>query len=98
MAAAAFLPPSAWYAYQQGLSVILRHNCGAAGLPMGPLLGVAALIACAVAFVLANRGRASVPNPGRRFAVGLMRGSAVIFALAIGFQTLATALIPPCVA
>ena len=98
LGAAAIIPPVAWYGYQQGLGITLRQDCIAASFPAGPLLGAGALLLCAVAALLAGSGQAAVLSPGRRLVSHLSRGSAAIFALAIGFQTLATILIPPCVA
>ncbi len=77
---------------------MLGHSCGAAGPPIGPLLGAGALLACALAAWLAGSPHGPTPNLGRELSVRLIRLGAGIFALAIGFQMLATLLIPPCVA
>jgi hypothetical protein len=94
------LPPLAWYSFQQGLGMSLRNLCAAGGPPIGPLCGVGALFACAVAWWLAWQTAGRSPkftNPLALFASRIALLGDVIFALAIGFQTLATLIIPPCV-
>jgi len=85
------LPPFAWAGLELGLGSTLRLECVAAGSPLGPIWGGFCLALCAVAAWLARRG-ASISRAGA--ALGQL--GAGLFALAIVFQTLATAIIPPC--
>ena len=91
---ALLLPPLAWYSFQQGLSWTLRVNCAAAWI--GIVWGAAAIALCITAAVIARRlvrkGAISVDPWLASFAP--LGG--LFFALAIGFQTLAITMVPPC--
>lgn len=89
---ALLLPPVAWYAGQQGLSLVLSGACRSV-LWAGPVMGVIALLLCGVAVWLA---RAAPPKPYGWLAL-MARLGAGLFALAIAFQLLATLIVPPCV-
>lgn len=89
------VPPVAWFAFQQGLAMTLRGRCAAAGVPLGPILGLVGLLLCGAAARLAwsrMRGGTSAD----RFLSRVALLGAGLFALAIGFQTLATMIVPPC--
>lgn len=94
------IPPLAWYLDEQGWGQAVRLACASGGPPLGPMVGVAALLACAGAAILAwPAARRSVAEPGdqaRSFLAWLAVGLAGAFALAIVFQTLATVITPPC--
>jgi hypothetical protein len=90
------LPPLAWFGYQQGLGMILRSGCSSAAPPFGPAFGAAALIACALAALLGAPKEARYP--GRFLASCIAQFGAALFGLAIAFQTIATLVIPSCVA
>lgn len=89
------IPPVAWFAFQQGLSALLHADCRLA--IWGIAWGGASLLACLAAVVLAlplARHRGPLANPWlARMALGLSG----LFALAIVFQMLAVAMVPPCV-
>lgn len=92
------LPPLAWMLFEYGLASSLRPACGAVGAWLGPVWGLASLLACAtaawIARPLAIRGdTADVP---RRWLARIAMFGAGIFALAITFQTLATLIVPSC--
>ena len=93
--AALALPPVAWFVFEQGLSFTLRGGCAAAGIPVGPIWGISSLCACALggwlAWPVARDG-----NRGDTFVARLAMLAAALFALAIGYQTLATLIVPPC--
>ena len=89
------LPPVAWYVFQQGLGFTLRGSCSAAGIPAGPVWGVFSLCACALAGWLAwpiARGESRTDA----FVAMMALLAAGLFGLAIGYQTLATLIVPPC--
>lgn len=91
---ALLLPGAAWFAFQQGLGWVLRVDCSAGWVGVG--WGVASLALCGMAAWLAWRlarreARTTHPWLAR---LGLL--GAFVFALAIGFQTLAVAMVPPC--
>ncbi|MDB5725121.1 MAG: hypothetical protein JWQ16_1875 [Novosphingobium sp.] len=89
------LPAAAWFAFQQGLAMTLRGNCAYAGFPLGIVWGVASLLACAAG---GRIGLAGVRNlsGSDQFVARITVFGAGLFALAIAYQTLATAIIPPC--
>ncbi|WP_137787803.1 hypothetical protein [Sphingomonas sp. 3P27F8] len=91
---AGIVPPGAWLLFQQGLSVTLRLQCGAAGPPLGPLWGAVSVAACGSAAWLATRAR--VDGDSARFVRRAAQLAAGLFAVAIAFQTLATLIVPPC--
>ena len=89
------LPPAAWFVFQQGLAFTLRGACQAAGVPLGPVWGVASLVVCAVAARLAWSRRAGGTGADRFLAnIAVLGGG--LFGLAIAFQTIATMIVPPC--
>lgn len=91
---ALLLPAAAWFVFQQGLGWVLRVDCGSAAI--GILWGLASLLLCALAAWLAKR----IARPGltsvHPWLARLAYLGAAVFALAIVFQTLAIALVPPC--
>ena len=89
------LPPVAWYVFEQGLGFTLRGSCVAAGIPAGPLWGAFSLGACALAGWLAWPV-AKGEGDADAFVAKLALLAAGLFALAIGYQTLATLIVPPC--
>jgi hypothetical protein len=93
--AALTLPPVAWYVFQQGLGMTLRGRCSMAGVPVGTLWGVTSLLLCGAAGWLAWT-RIAGGTGSDRFLARIALLGAGLFGLAIAFQTLATAIIPPC--
>lgn len=89
------LPPIIWFVFEQGLSVLLRHDCSqwAAGVAWG----AASLTACAFTLRLTasfHRHQGTLIHPWLARLVPLFVG---VFCLAIAFQILALALVPSCV-
>lgn len=89
------LPPAAWFVFQQGLAFTLRGACGAAGVPLGPLWGLASLAACGGAARIAWT-RVAGGTGADRFLARLALLGAGLFGLAILYQSLATLIVPPC--
>jgi hypothetical protein len=89
---ALLLPPIAWYGYQQGVGMMLTGACRWVGWA-GPVLGVIALALCAAAAWLAR----PAPPKVHGWLARIARLGAGVFALAIGFQLLATLIVPSCV-
>jgi hypothetical protein len=92
---ALLLPAVSWYAFQQGLGMTLRGDCASAGAPLGIVWGLASLLVCVAAAgfaLVAIRQR----RGSDRFVARIAAFGAGLFALAIAYQTLATAIIPPC--
>ena len=89
------LPPAAWSVFQQGLGFTLRGACRAAGVPLGPVWGLASLIVCAIAARIAWSRRVGGTGADRFLAHIAMLGAG-LFAMAIAFQTIATVIVPPC--
>lgn len=93
---ALLLPPVAWFGFEQGLSALLHARCDLSG--WGLVWGGASLAFCGlaawVAFPLARRDRELLSALWLARLALVMAG---IFALAIVFQTLAIAMVPPCV-
>jgi hypothetical protein len=89
------LPPAAWFGFQQGLLFTMRDACTAAGVPLGPIWGLASLVACAVAARIAWSRRAGGTGTDR-FLARIAMFVAGLFSLAITYQTLATMIVPPC--
>lgn len=87
-------PALTWLLFQQGLGWVVRVACGEAWMGIG--WGLASLLGCLLAVWparrLARAGGATVHLWLARIA---LLGCAV-FALAIAFQTLAVAMVPPC--
>jgi hypothetical protein len=94
LATATLLPPVGWFVFQQGLAATLRVSCDTAGMPVGTLWGLTSIALCGAAAWLAR------PSPSlsatERFIARIIQLGAGLFALAIGFQTLATLIVPPC--
>lgn len=93
---ALLLPPLAWFAFEQGLSHVLHLACERAWI--GLVWGAASLLLCAAAMrvgwsIARHADKGADPWIAR---AGVMMAG--IFALATFFQTLAVALVPPCVA
>jgi|GEM_PF-1676845 len=102
-ALALLVPPIAWFAFEIGLAGALRVDCEAVGRAIGPLWGLASIAACAVAGRIAWGLRSPATDqvdlldqPSSTFVARLSMMGATLFALAIGLQTLAVLIIPPC--
>lgn len=95
---ALLLPPFAWITYEYGAASSLRASCTAVGTWLGPLWGGVSLIACALAasLVWPLARKATDQPPVRLWLARVAMFAGGIFALAIGFQTLATLIIPAC--
>ena len=96
---ALLLPPFAWMLFEYGLGISLRGDCDAVGRWLGPVWGIASLLACLAALVVAwavvrKAGRSDRPTGSWLARIALL--GAAVFALAIGFQTLATLIVPSC--
>lgn len=89
------LPPLGWFAFQQGLSILLRADCGRTG--WGIAWGLASLGLCALAVRLSWRLGRHEGTLAEPWLARLATALAALFALAIAFQTLAIAVVPPCV-
>lgn len=92
-------PPLAWMTFEYGLASALRASCEAVGSWLGVSWGVAALLACAAAGILARplaRGGADDGAATRLWIARIALCGSGIFAIAIAFQTLATLIVPPC--
>lgn len=89
------LPAASWVVFEQGLSMTISGACVAAGFPLGALWGTASLLMCGIAGWL---GWTGIRRSGAadRFLSHLAVWAAGLFALAIAYQTLATAIVPPC--
>ncbi|MBC6982561.1 hypothetical protein [Caulobacter sp. 17J80-11] len=94
-----FAGPLAWWLHQQGMGALTFFDCDASTLAT-LLTGLVALLAVAAAgawsWGAAARERLEPARDVRRFAGLVSAGAAVVFGLAIAFQTLAGALIPEC--
>ncbi len=95
---ALLLPPVAWYAFELGLSSVLKVSCVPVGAWLGITWGVASILVCAVAAALtwrdARKGERTASRPWLAWVSLLLSG---VFALAIAFQTLGVLIVPPCV-
>ncbi len=96
LGAALVLPPLAWFAFQQGLGYLVLLACDHAGPPLGPSIGVAGLMACAICAGIAWRGVRACPQGTQALLAYLALGGAAAFGLAIALQTAATAMEAPC--
>jgi hypothetical protein len=92
---ALMLPAAAWFAFEQGLAMTLRGNCEYAGFPLGIVWGLASLLACAAGGWISLAGIRNLSGSDQ-FVARIAVFGAGLFALAIAYQTLATAIIPPC--
>lgn len=96
---ALLLPPLTWMTFEIGLAATLRPACETVTW-LGPVWGGAAVLACLLALLAADRvirdrdGQGGAT--GRWMARLAMLGTG-IFTLAILFQTLATLIVPSCV-
>lgn len=95
---ALLLPPLAWYAFELGLATALRLSCSTVGSWLGVGWGAGSIASCVVAAMLAwpiarDEGDRTPTGP---WIAALARLGAVVFALAIAFQTAATLIIPSC--
>lgn len=97
---ALLLPAIAWMLFEYGLATALRGSCAAVGAWLGPAWGAISLLACAGAAIIAwpmARRAGGVDPAARPWLARIALAGTAIFALAIGFQTLATLIVPPCV-
>lgn len=94
-----FAPPTAWFAYQQGLGAVVGLAC-VSSPAIGVVSGLAALGICVAAGVAGARaavGAGTQPPPRAFRFIGLVgAGEAAVMALAILYQLLATVIVPPC--
>lgn len=88
------LPPISWFLFQQGLSILLRADCRGTG--WGIAWGLASLAVCALAMRLAWRLGRHEGALGDPWLARLAKVLGALFALAITFQMLAIAVVPPC--
>jgi hypothetical protein len=94
-AALLFAAPAVWLIFQQGTGTIVYLDCGSAGPPAGPALGLGATLLCLAAAHLAWRRRTR-GSETQRFVMRIGLGSALIFALAALVMTAALIVVPPC--
>jgi hypothetical protein len=92
---ALLLPPFTWFLFEQGLSALLHADC--TRWQIGAVWGAASLVVCGVALRLGWTLHRSGPPLAEPWLARLATVVAGIFSLAIAFQTLAIALVPPCV-
>ncbi len=96
---ALLLAPATWAVFEYGLGSALRGHCVAVGAWLGPVWGVASLLACclavAVAWPMARPASAARPAV-RPWMARVAAFEAGIFMLAIIYQTLATLIVPSC--
>jgi hypothetical protein len=91
------LAPAVWLVFQQGAGALTYFACPAAGPPLGPLLGLLALAACAFGGRSAWRvAHAQATTSARRVLGWIGCGATALFALASALVSLAMLLIPPC--
>jgi hypothetical protein len=91
------LAPAVWLAFQQGAGALTYFACPAAGPPLGPLLGLLALAACAFAGGAGWQvAHAQTTTPARRVLGWIGCGASALFALAVALVSLAMLLVPPC--
>lgn len=97
--AALTLPPAAWMLFEYGLGTALRGSCAAVGMWLGPAWGLASLMLCVgaalLAWPMARTGSTASP-PVRVWLARIAAFEAGIFALAVAYQTLATLIVPSC--
>lgn len=91
---ALLLPAAAWFSFQQGLGWTLRVDCGSAWI--GLAWGAACLLAIAGAAWLAWRQARPQAKTVHLWLARLALLGCFVFALAVAFQTLAVAMVPPC--
>lgn len=94
------LPPLAWIALEYGLGSALRGACAAVGWWPGLLAGAVSLCACLAAWLLARplaRRAGDDDPPTRLWLARVAMLGAAVFGLAVVLQSLAIAIVPPCV-
>ncbi len=95
---ALLLPPLAWYTFEIGLATALRLDCTAVGAWLGVAWGVVGVALCGAAVIVARPIARDDGDrtPSRPWLAAIARTGAGIFALAIAFQTAASAIVPSC--
>lgn len=84
--------PLSWLLLQQGLGALVYRACARGGPPLGPLLGLAAALACAGAACISWRAAA-----GQRRFIGLTAaGVAAALGLACALILLSALMVPAC--
>jgi hypothetical protein len=96
LALGVFGPPAGWLATQQGQGALVYFACGAAGPPLGPLLGLAGAAACLAGGWIAWRTRQADSTASQRLLAQVSLGAGALFALANLATAVAAWLIPPC--
>jgi hypothetical protein len=91
---ALLLPPLSWFVFEQGLSALLHADCSR--WQIGAAWGVLSLIVCAIALRLGWTLGRSGTLLADVWLARLAMVVASIFSLAIAFQMLAIAIVPPC--
>jgi hypothetical protein len=88
--------PLAWIGAQQGMGDLDRLACQSAGLPFGPLIGLAAAVLCILCgWASWSAGGADVSG-AKRFLCLTSTGVAAVFAAGALLLTFASLVIPPC--
>ena len=96
LALGVFGPPAVWLATQQGQGALIYFACGAAGPPLGPLIGAAGAILCLAGGWLAWRRPDAQATASQRLMAGVALGAAALFAFANIATAVAAWMIPPC--
>jgi hypothetical protein len=91
-----FGPPAVWLATQQGQGALVYFACGAAGPPLGPLLGAAGAASCLLGGWLAWRSQDAEATGSQQLMARVALGAATLFTLANVATAAAAWLIPPC--
>ena len=90
------LPPLTWYIFQQGMGHVVHVHCAIAGW-VGPAWGGVSLVVCGGAALLARKRADPQLITVHPWICRVALLGAGVFALAIGFQTLAITIVPACV-
>ena len=90
------ISPLAWIAAQQGMADLDRLACRSAGMPLGPVIGLAAVGICGVCGWLSWSARGQGPRGLERFLCLTSAGVAAVFAVGALLLTFASLVIPPC--
>lgn len=86
--------PLAWLILQQGLGTLVYHACARGGPPWGPLLGLAAILACAGSGWISWRAVAA--DPRAAFIGRTAAGVAAALSLGCALICLSALVVPAC--